>query len=131
MKTLRKQAEKAKADAVVKFRASQSFIDACAVYYGEGFNNCLKQVGSVYPDLDLSKIFMDDTVPTTPIGDDTVNEEFDDSAHTKKQVPKDDGVVIAQPIPDGVVTLSVPSTKDPPIKDTKNPSTQDAQNPSA
>ena len=118
MKTLRKQAEKAKADAVVKFRASQSFIDACAVYYGEGFNNCLKQVGSVYPDLELSKIFMDDTMPTTPIGDDTVNEEFDDSAHTKKQVPKDDGVVIAQPIPDGVVAFLVPSAKDPSTQDT-------------
>ena len=70
-------------------------------------------------------------MPTTPTGDDTVNEESNASAHTKKQVPKDDGVVIAQPIPDGAVTLSVPSTKDPPIKDTKNPSTQDAQNPSA
>ena len=62
--TLHEQTEKAKADVVVDFKDSQSFIDAYAVYYGEGFDDCLKQVGSVYPDLDLSKISMDDLVST-------------------------------------------------------------------
>ena len=77
--TLCEQTEKVKADAMVDFRASQSFIDACAFYYDEGFDDCLKQVRSVYPDLDLSKISMDDPVPTTPAGGDTVNEKTDDS----------------------------------------------------
>ena len=44
--TLHEQTKKAKADAVVEFQASQSFIDACAFYYGEGFDDCLKQVRS-------------------------------------------------------------------------------------
>ena len=75
--------EKAKADFVVEFRASQSFIDACPVYYGEGFYDNLKQVGPVYPNLDLSKIFMDDLVPVTPMGDDIISEKTDDSTHTE------------------------------------------------
>ena len=40
--TLYEQTEKAKADAVVDFKASQSFIDACAVYYGDDFDDYLK-----------------------------------------------------------------------------------------
>ena len=40
--TLYEQTEKAKADVVVDFKDSQSFIDAYAVYYGEGFDDCLK-----------------------------------------------------------------------------------------
>ena len=62
--TFHEQTEKAKADVVVDFKDSQSFIDVYAVYYGEGFDDCLKWVGFVYPDLDLSKISMDDLVST-------------------------------------------------------------------
>ena len=91
--TLREQTKKAKADAVVEFRTSQSFIDVCTIYYSEGFDDCLKQVGFVYLDLDLSKISMDDPVPTTA-GGDIVSEEIDDSTHTE-QDPKDDSVVLA------------------------------------
>ena len=40
--TLLGQVETAKADAVKEFRASQTFIDACAKYYGDGFEDCLK-----------------------------------------------------------------------------------------
>ena len=40
--TLYEQTEKAKANAMVDFTASQSFIDACAFYYDEGFDDCLK-----------------------------------------------------------------------------------------
>ena len=106
--------EKAKADALVDFKASQSFIDACAVYYGEDFDDYLKQVGSVYLDLDLSKISMDDPVPMTPAGADTVNKETDDSTQLEWD-PKDDGVVLAQPTVEGLVTPLVPSTNDPPL----------------
>ena len=82
MMTLREQTKKAKADAKVEFRGSRSFFDACVVYYGEGFDDCLKQVGFIYLDLDLSKISMDDLVPTTPAGGDIVSEETDDSTYS-------------------------------------------------
>ena len=42
------------ADAVRDFKATQSFIDSCAEYYGTGFDDCLKQVASAFPELDLS-----------------------------------------------------------------------------
>lgn len=45
--TLRGQVDKAKADTVVEFRVSQPFYDAYSVYYGEGFDECFKQVESV------------------------------------------------------------------------------------
>ena len=48
------------ADIVWEFKASQSFIDSCAKYYGIGFEDYLKQVASAYPNLDLSEITMDD-----------------------------------------------------------------------
>ena len=110
--TLREQMDKAKVDAVAEFRTSQPFIDACSVYNGVGFEDCLKQVGPVYPDLDLSKISLNDPIPTTPRGGDTINEESNDSAHTKDQDLKDDGVIIAQPIPVGPITLLVSSSED-------------------
>ena len=58
--------DKAKADVVAEFRASQTFINACGVYHGDRFKYCLKQVGFVYPNLDLSKITFNDLVPMTP-----------------------------------------------------------------
>ena len=53
-------------DAVQKFKTSQSFIDSCADYYGTGFDDCLKQVASAFPELDLSGISMDVPEPVTP-----------------------------------------------------------------
>ncbi|KAK9996438.1 hypothetical protein SO802_021124 [Lithocarpus litseifolius] len=35
------QVETAKVDAVTEFKASQSFIDSCAEYYSDGFEDCL------------------------------------------------------------------------------------------
>nr|POE69608.1 hypothetical protein CFP56_14413 [Quercus suber] len=88
------QAEKAKADAVTEFKASQPFIDAYIVYYGDKFEDCLKQVRIVYPNLDLSKVSMDDPLSTTPTRGDIVSEETDDSTKLEWD-PKDDGVVLA------------------------------------
>ena len=36
------QVETARADAVAEFKTTQSFIDSCASYYGDGFEDCLK-----------------------------------------------------------------------------------------
>ena len=118
--TLRWQVEKAEADAIMEFKASQSFIDPCAEYYGTGFEDCLKQVTSSYPGLDLSKITMDDPVPSTLAGD-TIIGESDDS--TESDLPhKDDGVVLAQPTTDPSVTTSNPSIG---FLDVENPHIQD------
>ena len=115
------QVEMVRADAVIKFKASRPFIDACVVYYGDMFENCLKQVKSVYPHLDLSKVTMDDPLPSTPIGGDTISEEIDDSTQSKRD-PKIDGVILAQPAMEKPVTPLILSTKDPP-HDAENPST--------
>lgn len=110
---------------MAKFRASQPFIDACGVYYGDKFENCLKQVGSVYPNLDLSKTSLDDPVPTTPRSGDTVNEESSDSTHTEEQDSKDNGIVIAQPVLADLVTPSVSSVEDPSTQNVVDPTTMD------
>ena len=71
------------ADAVRDFKATQSFIDSCAGYYGTGFDDCLKQVASAFTELDLSGITMDDG---------------DDGPSHSTPTPEPDGVVIlAQP----------------------------------
>ena len=71
---------------------------------------------------------MDNPLPTTPVGGDTVNEETDDSTQSEWN-PKDDDVILAQPTMERPVTPLIPSTEDPPSQDAENPSTQDAQNP--
>ena len=81
------------ADAVAEFKASQPYIDSCAVYYSNRFENCLKQVKSIYLHLDLSKVTMDDLLPLTPVGD-TNFEEINESTQSERD-PKDDGVVLA------------------------------------
>ena len=73
------QVETARADAIIEFKASQPFIDACAVYYGDGFEDCLKQVRFVYLNLDLAKVTMDDPLPMTLASGNTISEEIDDS----------------------------------------------------
>ena len=70
--------ETARADDVTEFKASQPFIDSCVVDYRGEFEDCLKQVKFVYPHLDLSKVSMDDPMPSTPAGD-TIFKETNDS----------------------------------------------------
>ena len=80
---LGQRVQTAGADAVRDFKASQSFIDSCAGYYGTGFNDCLKQVASAFPELDLFGITMDDG---------------DNGPSHSAPTPEADGVVIlAQP----------------------------------
>ena len=81
--------EKAKVDVMAEFRVFQPFFDVCSIYYGIGFNDCLKQLGAAYPNLNLSQIIIDDTIPSTPGGDDIVSEETGDSVHTIEQGAKD------------------------------------------
>ena len=87
--------EKAGADAVQEFKVSQSYIDSCADYYSTGFDDCLKQVTSAFPELDLYGITMDDSESTTPIDD--VVDESDGALETNPPSKADDTVVLAQP----------------------------------
>ena len=81
--TLGQRVQTVGADAVRDFKATQSFIDSCAGYYGTGFDDCLKQVASAFPELYLSGITMDDG---------------DDGPSHSTPTPEPDGVVIlAQP----------------------------------
>ena len=59
------QMDKAKADAMTAFRILQPFFDECGVYYGDGFEDFLKQVAALYLNQDLSQVSIDDTVPST------------------------------------------------------------------
>ena len=71
------------ADAVRDFKATQLFIDSYAEYYGTGFDDCLKQVASAFPELDLSGITMDDG---------------GDGSSQPTPTPESDGIVVlAQP----------------------------------
>ncbi|KAL0014066.1 hypothetical protein SO802_001135 [Lithocarpus litseifolius] len=102
------QVETAKADAVTEFKTSQTFVDACAEYYGEGFEDCLKQVKSLYPHLDLSRVSMDDPVPSTPVGDTVVAD--DDTFSESGAHQKTDGIVHAQPAFEPSGTQKLPSS---------------------
>ena len=116
--TLLKKVETVGTDTIQKFKVSQSYIDSYADYYGTRFDDCLKQVTSTFPELDLSGITMDDPVSTSPIGDDIVDEG--NGSPESNLPPKDDGVIVlAQP------TANPPyvSTSTPPavFVDVENP----------
>ena len=106
---LREKVETDGTDAVQKFKMSQLFIHSCADYYDTGFDDCLKQVATAFPELDLSEITMDAPEPTTPVGNVVTN---DDDGSPKSQLPtKDDGgVILAQP---AVNPLPAPVSKIP------------------
>ena len=103
------QVEMARANAVTEFKASQPFIESCAVYYDDGFEDYLKQVKSIYPYFYLSKVSIDDPLPSTPVGN-TIFEETDDSTQSKRD-PKNDGVVLSQLAVEKPVTPLIPSTE--------------------
>lgn len=69
---------------------------------------------------------MDDPLPSTPVGD-TIFEEVDDSTQLDLD-PKNDSVILAQPVMEKPVSPLILSTEDPP-HETEIPSTQDTQNP--
>ena len=95
MTALREKVETAGTDAIQKFKTSQSFIDSCVDYYGTGFDDCLKQVASTFPELDLFGISMDAPEPVMPTRN--VVADDDDGIPESQPSPKvDGGVVLAQ-----------------------------------
>ena len=83
MTDLGQKLQTARADAIRDFKRTQSFIDSCAEYYSTGFDDCVKQVTSAFPELDLSMITMDDG--------------GDGSSLLNPTPEPDDVVVLAQP----------------------------------
>ena len=63
---MREKVETAGINAVQQFKTSQLFIDSCADYYGTGFDDCLKQFVSAFPELDLFEISLNALEPVTP-----------------------------------------------------------------
>ena len=110
---LLEQVEMARVDAGYEYKASYPFIDFCGGYYGEGFEDCLKQVKSLYPHLDLSEVNMDEPLPSTPAGD-TIQEETDDFMEPN---PKDGSVVLTQPAIDAPITSLVLFTEPVNVED--------------
>ena len=105
---MREKVETVGTDAVQKFKTSQSFIDSCADYYSTGFDDCLKQVATAFPELDLSGISMDAPELVTPARDVTTDD--DDGVLESQPSPKvDSGVVLAQP----AITPPTPISKTP------------------
>ena len=93
---MREKVETAGIEAIQKFKTSQSFIDSCADCYDIGFDDCLKQVVSAFPELDLSRISMDAPELVTPARN--VVTDDDDGVLESQLLPKvDGGVVLAQP----------------------------------
>lgn len=65
-------------------------------------------MGAAFPDLDLSQIIIDDTVPLTPGRNDVVSGEAGDSVHTIEQGAKDaNAETIVQSAPGGLETRVV------------------------
>ena len=105
---MQEKVETAGTDAVQKFKVSQLFIDSCANYYGTGFDDCLKQVTSAFPKLDLSGISIDAPEPVTP--DRNVVIDDDDGIPKSQPSPEvDGGIVLAQP----AITPPAPVFKTP------------------
>ena len=108
MTALQEKVETVGADAVQKFKTSQSFIDSCADYYSASFDDCLKQVVSAFPELDLSGISMDAPEPVMPARDVAIKD--DDIVLESQPLPLVDGsVILAQP----VVNPPAPVSKTP------------------
>nr|POE53886.1 hypothetical protein CFP56_27572 [Quercus suber] len=114
--------EQAKADAMAGFQTSQPHYDKCGGFYGNGFNDYLKQVVSFYPNLDLSQVVIDDTVPLTPGSVDAAMNEADGDVHLVKEEAKEpanvkdvsQNVLDGQPIPGNSTILDSSSTPEGP-----------------
>ena len=105
---LQEKVETAGTDVVQKFKMSQSFIDSCADYYSTGFDDCLKQVASVFPELDLSGISMDAPELVTPARN-VITDDDDDIPKSQPSPKIDGGVILAQP----TITPPTPISKTP------------------
>ena len=64
--TLHESIERAKADAVKRYKDSQDFFDLLGSQYGEGFKDFYKQTTILFLDVDFSSVQINTTIPMTP-----------------------------------------------------------------
>ena len=105
---MREKVEMAGTNVVQNFKTSQSFIDSCADYYGTGINDCLKQVTSAFPKLDLFGISMDAPEPMT-LARNVVTDDDNGIPESQPSPKVDDSVILAQP----TITPPAPISKTP------------------
>ena len=76
---LRKQIRQAKEDGKTEFCNSDGFLSKLSGCYADGFNECLRQVKALFPDLDVSWVSLDDMAqtPTKSIESGDTNELFE------------------------------------------------------
>lgn len=110
--TLHEQMEQAKTDAVAGFQTSQPYYDQCGGFYGDSFDDYLKQVAAVYPYLNLSQVVIDDIVPPTPSGANAAMDEADNSIHIVEEEMKEptDVEAIDQHALEGQIIPDSPTT---------------------
>ena len=105
---MREKVETARTNAVQKFKMSQSFIDSCADYYSTGFDDCLKQIASAFPELDLSEISMDALEPVTPARNVIADDDY--GIPESQPSPKVDGDIVLAQL---AITSPAPVSKTP------------------
>ena len=71
------------------FRTFHPYYDECGKFYGDSFDDCLKQVVSLYPHLDSSQVVIDHTMLSTLGGADAVMDEADGSIYMVKEEVKE------------------------------------------
>lgn len=71
---------RAKEDAIQEYRDSDTLLAELGSSFADGFDNCLRQVKSSYPDLDLNHISIDSQaqMPAQPVYSESTNELFND-----------------------------------------------------
>ena len=70
--SLHKSMDKAKADAIKEYMDSHQFFNLLGSQYGEGFEDFKRQATVFFPNVDISSVQIELTVPPTPRVDDEV-----------------------------------------------------------
>lgn len=91
---LREQVRQAKEDGKTDFRNSDGFLTELSDCYDDGFQECLRQLKALYPDLDVSQVSLDNVAQTSAP---TVNHEDTDEIFEVESMPYVQGDSEADP----------------------------------
>lgn len=91
---LREQVRQAKEDGKTDFRNSDDFLTELSDCYDDGFQECLRQLKALYPDLDVSQVSLDNVAQTSAP---TVNHEDTDEIFEVESMPYVQGDSEADP----------------------------------
>lgn len=91
---LREQVRQAKEDGKTDFRNSDGFLTELSDCYNDGFQEYLRQLKALYPDLDVSQVSLDNVAQTSAP---TVNHEDTDEIFEVESMPYVQGDSEADP----------------------------------